>query len=1012
MRIHGLQARAVIPRHLGCANIQPPIARGRLQLRALSSNARRPTLYSRAAIELHRGAKTKTSTKLKDLPQGALKLETYDDGADEGPQYPTVVRGHRNNMLKFKNCVILTRVGNFYELYFEQAEEFAPLLNLKLATKKTSAGPVAMAGFPYFQLDRFLKILVQDLNKYVAISEEFANDAEDRARSGGLMFERKVARVITPGTLIDEKFMDPSENNFLLSIHIDAPSLKTGMAKLGDTSNQHLLLSSSQRVGLAWLDLSTGDFFTQPTTSQMLPSAVARIGAREIVVQEEVRDLVGQELQLLVGQDHHLLTFFKGPKEISPMSEWAPMLEAPVSSNEESLFTAEETAAGHSLLQYVRQQLQGVNMKLQPPRRRHLDRSMNIDRNSLRGLEILETARDGFGKGSLLHAVGRTSTKSGIRLLRDRLTSPSSSIDEINERLDLVAQFVKDEVLRDDIVQLLKRSYDAQRLVQKFSLGRGDPDDLICLARAIQASQEIRRVLSSRRTSPSDQRHANSTIKESKCLDIMINRLYLDGPTALADKIIEAIDEEGLMQKQRIEDSSAADTAQLAHEVMINEGLPQEMDSMPKKIRSKDTSKTGVPAEPDSADYDTWIMRRCASETLRKLHENLESLLSEKSTLTQRLRDAVGSNALSLKWTPGLGHICHIKGGKISQSTLEELGVTRSVSSTKSTRSFYLPVWSDLGTRIDQAKIQIRQEEQRIFEDLRRGVILNLVKIRRNAAVMDELDVACSFAILAQEQRMVRPILNKGTAHKIIGGRHPTVKLGLEDQGRRFVSNDCFLGEEERIWLITGPNMAGKSTFLRQNALITILAQVGSFVPAEYAEIGIVDQIFSRIGAADDLFHDQSTFMVEMLETAAILKQATPSSFVIMDEVGRGTTPEDGTAIGFACLHHLYHVNRSRTLFATHFHALADMTREFEKLGTYCTDIKETPSGAFSFDHRLRKGVNRESHALKVASLAGLPDEAIDLARSVLHEMQAKRLVCGEPMRPKSSFKGRGGNSQ
>ncbi|KAJ9267710.1 hypothetical protein DTO195F2_44 [Paecilomyces variotii] len=991
MRIQSLQTRAVIPLRLGRANLQPPVAHGRPQLRALCNNARRPTPYRRAQWELHRGAKTKTSTKLKDLPQGALKLDAYDDGADDGPQYPMVVRGHRDNMLKFKNCVILTRVGNFYELYLEQAEEFAPLLNLKLATKKTSAGPVAMAGFPYFQLDRFLKILVQDLNKYVAISEEFANDAEDRARSGGLMFQRKVARVITPGTLIDEKFMDPSENNFLLSIHIDAPSLKAGMTELGDASNQHLLLSSSQRVGLAWLDLSTGDFFTQPTTPQMLSSAIARIGAREIVVDEEVRDLVGQELQLLVGQDHRLLTFFKGPKEISPMSEWSPMLEAPVSSSEESLFTTEETAAGYSLLEYVRHQLQGINMKLQPPRRRHLDRSMSIDRNSLRGLEILETARDGFGKGSLLHAVGRTSTKSGTRLLRDRLTSPSSSIDEINERLDLVAQFVEDEVLRDDVVQLLKRSYDAQRLVQKFSLGRGDPDDLICLARAIQASQEIRRVLSDTMAANSNQGAADKTTKLSTSLGIMINRLYLDGPTALADKILEAIDEEGLMQKHRIEDSTAADAVQLAQEVIISEGLPEEIDSMPRKVRSKNTGKTGVSPESDSADYDTWIMRRDASETLRKLHENLESLLDEKSALTQRLRDAVGSNTLSLKWTPGLGYICHIKGGKISQSELEELGVTRSVSSTKSTRSFYLPVWSDLGTRIDQAKVQIRQEEQRIFEDLRRGIILNLVKIRRNAAVMDELDVACSFAILAQEQRMVRPILNRGTAHKIVGGRHPTVKLGLEEQGRRFVSNDCFLGEEERIWLITGPNMAGKSTFLRQNALITILAQVGSFVPAEYAEIGVVDQIFSRIGAADDLFRDQSTFMVEMLETAAILKQATPSSFVIMDEVGRGTTPEDGTAIAFACLHHLYHVNRCRTLFATHFHALADMTRDYEKLGTYCTDIKETPSGSFSFVHRLRRGVNRESHALKVASLAGLPVEAIDVARDVLHDMRANR---------------------
>ena len=407
---------------------------------------------------------------------------------------------------------------------------------------------------------------------------------------------------------------------------------------------------------------------------------------------------------------------------------------------------------------------------------------------------------------------------------------------------------------------------------------------------------------------------------------------------------------------------------------------------MPKKVRSKNNDRIGKEADEQVA-VDTWIMRHDASPALRELHEKLGQLQQEKIALTQELRDRVGSTTISLKWTPGLGHICHVKGAKVTQQSLEELGVTRNVSSTKSTRSFYLPAWTELGVKMDQVRFQIRQEEQQIFENLRRQVILNLVKIRRNAAVMDELDVACSFATLAQEQQMIRPLLNQGTSHKIVGGRHPTVKLGLEEQGRSFVSNDCFLGEQERIWLITGPNMAGKSTFLRQNALITILAQVGSFVPAAYAEIGIVDQIFSRIGAADDLFRDQSTFMVEMLETAAILKQATSRSFVIMDEVGRGTTPEDGTAVSFACLHHLHYRTRSRTLFATHFHSLADMTENFDALGRYCTDVKETASGAFSFVHRLRKGVNRESHALKVAQLAGLPSEVLDNAASVRQKM-------------------------
>lgn len=565
--------------------------------------------------------------------------------------------------------------------------------------------------------------------------------------------------------------------------------------------------------------------------------------------------------------------------------------------------------------------------------------------------------------------------------------SPSTSLQVINERLDLVSIFLENEDLRDSVVQLLKRSYDSQRLVQKFALGKGDPDDLICLSRAIQASKEVRRVLSDHGRLQA----CLSTPGAENSLNMMISRLHLDGPSALADQIIAAIDEEGLLQKQRIEDSTAAEAANLAQEVAMNEGTSDELETLPKKVRSKNGDRSAA-TDPDSGSIDTWIMRRNASGTLDTLHTGLEELWTEKDSLIQSLRDSVGSSALNLKWTPGLGHICHVKGARISQQALEQLGVTRTVSSTKSTRSFYLPAWTKLGARMDHVKMQIRQEEQTIFERLRREAILNLVKIRRNAAVMDELDVACSFATLAQEQQMMRPILNEGTNHKILGGRHPTVKLGLEEQGRSFVSNDCLLGDPGRIWLITGPNMAGKSTFLRQNALITILAQVGSFVPAAYAEMGIVDQIFSRIGAADDLFRDQSTFMVEMLETAAILKQATPRSFVIMDEVGRGTTPEDGTAVSFACLHHLHYHNQCRTLFATHFHALADMTQMFERLERYCTDVKETPSGSFSFVHRLRQGVNRQSHALKVAQLAGLPKETIDMAMRVRQDMRTASL--------------------
>lgn len=281
-----------------------------------------------------------------------------------------------------------------------------------------------MAGFPFFQLDRFLKILVQDLQKYVALSEEFLNAVEEKSKSGGLLFDRRVTRVITPGTLIDENFIDTSQNNFLLSLYVDTNYFEGQSHEPGGSSSiTHLLASSSGRVGLAWMDLSTGDFYTQVTTAQMLPSAIARIGAREIIADRRLQNMLAQELQMLVGVDHQLLTFFDAPTKAQPMSEWEEMLEAPVASETASTFTNEEVAAGYNLLEYVRVQLQGVGTKLQPPRRRHLDESMGIDRSSLRGLEILETARDGLGKGSLLHAVRRTATKSGARLLRDRLST-------------------------------------------------------------------------------------------------------------------------------------------------------------------------------------------------------------------------------------------------------------------------------------------------------------------------------------------------------------------------------------------------------------------------------------------------------------------------------------------------------------------------------------------------------------------------------------------------------------
>lgn len=541
-------------------------------------------------------------------------------------------------------------------------------------------------------------------------------------------------------------------------------------------------------------------------------------------------------------------------------------------------------------------------------------------------------------------------------------------LEVINARLDLVSLFVNNRGFKDDVIGHLKQTHDSQRLVQKFSMGRGDADDLVALLKTIEATSQIAHLLSCN-ASENEQRPRSLGTSQDHALRGLASRISLEKPMILARAIADAVDEDGLMQSHRLEESESADLVTLASEVLQNEGSTVDEDVPTGNTRSK-TDKAGS-SNDDAEETDLWIMRKTASPTLRDLHERLSNLYDEKTQLTSKLRIQFGASSLKLRWAPGLGHFCHIKGAKDVRASLKTPMATRDVKASKSTRSFHHTEWSHLGGQMDQAKLRIRAEEQRVFQALREQVVVNLVQLRRNARVLDELDIACSFAILAVEQKFVRPVVTERPSHRIIGGRHPTVTMGLEEDGRAFVSNDCFVGEDERIWLITGPNMGGKSTFLRQNALISILAQVGSFVPANYAEIGLVDQVFTRIGSADDLFRDQSTFMVEMLETATILNQATPRSLVIMDEIGRGTTPEDGIAIGFASLHRLYYHNQCRTLFATHFHSLADMSRGFKHLGCYCTDVEEDPSGAFSYIHCLRPGVNRQSHALKVARLAG-----------------------------------------
>ncbi|KAK6338425.1 DNA mismatch repair ATPase msh1 [Orbilia blumenaviensis] len=963
-------------------------------------------------------ARRKTTVSLLALPQGALSLQPLPElPRPREPQYSYVIAQARENIDRFGDCVVLTRVGGFYELYFEQAEEVGPGLGLKVGRKRGrgQGEGVPMAGFPFFQLDRFLKVLVQDMARHVAIAEEFPNPNKDEKEhaSYGLLWERRVARIITPGTLIDEKFMDPWENNYLLCVWPSIDATDSSRTSPSEESGDGEGMENP--VGLAWLDLSTGDFFTQSSTRGGLAAELARIGPREIVIDESCRNT--PEVSFL-SDEKRLLTFHTST--ISPLdtASWSPLLEssfgtaAPQTLIKTGGFGEDEISAGSTLLSYVKEKLQGLSMKLQPPIRRDKKNNMLIDAVTMRALEIRATLKDGVvgGIGTLLKTVRRTVTRGGTRRLGSWLTSPETSVRVINDRLNLVEHFIASPILLDDIRYKLKLTHDSQRLVQKMSLGRGDADDLVALARTIISTQDIADCLSLRLP-----KKKKESLEVFRGLLARIERLE-----ELAGRILRSIDENGLMLRHTLEDREAAEMTALVEAVEAGrmvaeeegeEGRVEEVEEEPeeekpkKKGRKKATTKSTakkvakprsqrILKEADREKVEPWIMHPTASPTLTKLHRSLEKLMVEKQVLETQLLDEsmLSEHLVALKWTPSSGHILHIKSRSLPDMTEGILATAVSVGSSKSTHSYHLPEWTKLGSRIEMARLAIRAEEQKVLQEIRKQVIMNIHALRRNAAVLDELDIGAGFAVLAKESGWVRPILNMGTEHKIVGGRHATVQRSLDDLGRTFVANDCWVGGEEGMWIITGPNMAGKSTFLRQNALISILAQTGSYVPADHAEIGIIDQIFSRVGSADDLYRSQSTFMVEMMETAYILKNATPRSFVIMDEVGRGTTVDDGFAIAGGVLKYLWEVSGCRVLFATHFHGLVELAQRWEreggegrkKVGAYCTDLVEDEKGGWMFVHKLRQGVNKDSHAVKVARMAGLPHLALKTAEDIL----------------------------
>jgi DNA mismatch repair protein MutS len=785
------------------------------------------------------------------------------------------------------HCLLFFRMGDFYELFFEDAKRAAPALDIALTKRGRHQGDdIPMCGVPVHSAESYLERLIRQGFK-VAICEQTEDPAAARKRGGKSLVERAVIRVVTPGTLTEDSLLEARRHNFL--------------AALG---------RSQQALALAWLDISTGDFLTAPVEGSTLAAELARIGPGELLLPEGLleagalrpawRDL-GERLTPLPDREFDSLA---GERRLKTSFGVAAL-------DGFGAFSRAELGAGGALLAYVELTQKGRLPRLAPPRRVAPGTHLLIDAATRRNLELL-TNLSGERQGSLLGAIDRTVTGAGGRLLAARLAAPLARAEPIRRRLDAVQALVDDPVLRADLRQLLKGCPDLERALSRLSLGRGGPRDLLGIRIGLESAGRIK------------ERLASST-----------------SPLAASG---QAIDGEREMVA-RLEAALVAEPPFLARDGgFIAEGWHVELDR------------------------------------LRTLRDQARRHIAALEARTQR---ETGIGSLKIRHNNLLGYYIEVTATHLAKVPSHFVQRQSMANATR----YSIAELAELESQIASAAERSLTLELELFDELCRTVLAEAEAIARTAQAIARLDVAAGLAELAAEQRYVRPDVDDSEAFEIRAGRHPVVEQALAAEAKPFIANDADLSGAQRLWLLTGPNMAGKSTFLRQNALIAVLAQIGAFVPADAARVGVVDRLFSRVGAADDLARGRSTFMVEMVETAAILNQATARSLVILDEIGRGTATFDGLSIAWAVVEHLHEVNRCRGLFATHFHELTALAAKLEHLVCRTMRVKEW-QGDVVFLHEVADGAADRSYGVHVARLAGLPSPVLARAEEVLHHLE------------------------
>ena len=790
--------------------------------------------------------------------------------------------------------LVFYRMGDFYELFFDDAVKASAALDIALTKRGQHLGEdIKMCGVPVHSHEAYLSRLIRQGFK-VAVCEQIEDPAEAKKRGAKSVVERGVVRVITPGTLTEDALLDARSHNYLAA-----------------------LAEAQGDLALGWLDLSTADFAAQPLQPSQLAAALARLSPGELLVPDRL--LAREPLKTILEEWNSVLTPLPSARFDSDNARKRLQSAFNVAALDSyGSFSRAEVAACGALLDYVELTQAGKRPALAPPRRERADGTMEIDPATRRNLELVKSL-DGRRDGSLLATIDRTLTGPGARLLAERIAAPLTERAEIERRLDLVQLFVERPAVRERVRETLRRTPDIERALQRLSVGRGGPRDLAALRDGLESGEAL----------------AASLKAEPEAL--------APPPAPLAEIVVAC-------------SNHGAIVAALAEALA---------DEPPLLVRDGGFVRQGYRAELDE--------QRTLRDDSRKTVAALEA----------KYRTAAGVATLKIRHNNMIGYHIEVTATHADKLDVAALGFTRRQSMSNATR-YSTAELADLETRIGRAADQALAVELAIFDELVAKVMAVSAAVAAAGRALAALDVASALAELAASSNYVRPVLADDPSFAIEGGRHPVVEAALSRQGGSgFVPNDCELGTERRLWLLTGPNMAGKSTFLRQNALIAVLAQAGSFVPAKAATIGIVDRLFSRVGAADDLARGRSTFMVEMVETAAILNQATPQSLVILDEIGRGTATFDGLSIAWATLEHLHEVNRCRALFATHYHELGALKERLAALAPYTMRVKEWQNEVV-FLHEVAPGAADRSYGIHVAQLAGLPAAVVARAEEVL----------------------------